>query len=287
MRSMKTAVAGLVVGLLCGLQQRANSQGSPVAHSPKKSPTTVNNAPIGPVKCTDPDSAQSCKSFKQLMEAHDKDLIAAVLGSQSVSGRHFAYVCFSPHNDAFRVVSFNEPPPKDYRPYTPSDDSTLTAFAWKQEAFAFETVNIQIINAQNKWFNDHQDYTLYSFRHVYVDSYEDGLLASSIGDFGKWSRDSYPKLTQNSSAAFQGAHYWLERFNADNNGTFSQVDDPSHGHISVDETSIYVHYSFTNRADDATDYMLMIRRSTGRFTQTFKPSKGEPLEDHGTCLVFK
>ena len=68
----------------------------------KSSPRVAKTIPT--IKCTDPDSMVACKSFKQLVDARDKDLQDSLTGDKDSRERHFAYVCLRPKYDVFKIV---------------------------------------------------------------------------------------------------------------------------------------------------------------------------------------
>jgi hypothetical protein len=258
--------------------------------SPKKSPSVaVRTVPT--IKCTDPDSMVACKSFKQLVDARDKDLMDSLTGDRDSQKRHFAYVCMRPKDDAFTVVEFDEPLPEEYRPYSPPDAATnVVTLLQENEAFPYKEGMpvMQHLDAQKKWFEDHDDFSLYEIGWIYVDSWQSGIATTYVSDFGKWRRP-LPQGHNHSDedATFESAHQWLTQFNEANANQLASADDREKPRIGVDDTSISVRYSFKNKNDDHTDYRLTIQRSTGRFTESFEATGIEPFEDSGTCMSFK
>jgi hypothetical protein len=274
--------------------QIASAQTKPGSTSPANQSSPLRDKAVPNVRCTDPDSQLACKSFKQLLDARDKDLLSAVLGDSDMGGKHYSYVCFHPKDDAFRIVEFYEPQPSGYRPYTASDSKEGTSLVMtfrKQSAFPYSEGKsaTQLWDIQSKWLEDHKDYLLYDFGATYVESFEAGNLALWREDFGKWSRkaDDQGRPERNGAASFDGAHYWLENTDAAHYDELAKGDDAKYAQVSLDESSIYVRYSFKNNGDSTTEYTLKIRRSTGRFTETFKSSLSDSFDSAGTCLIFK
>jgi len=255
----------------------------------KSSPRVAKTIPT--IKCTDPDSMVACKSFKQLVDARDKDLQDSLTGDKDSRERHFAYVCLRPKYDVFKIVEFDEPLPEEYRPYSTSDAAGKPVSSL-QEMLAFPHGEgkpvMQLMDAQEKWYEDHDDFSTYQFGSVYVESWETGILADYVSDFGKWRRPSPQGHTHsNEDATFESAHQWLAHFNEANANQLSAVNDQKHPRISVGDTAVYVRYSYKNKSNDDTEYTLNIQRSTGRFTESFVATGIEPFEDSGTCMSFK
>jgi len=135
------------------------------------------------------------------------------------------------------------------------------------------------------WVHEHEDDLVYNTGDAELYLYQQGILANFVTDFGKWSRPA--RLATGGHPSFEGAYSWLETLNLKNGGKFAGEDDPKHGHISIDPSRIYVHYSYENSNNSSTDYTLIIQRSTRRFTETFDPAGGQSFEDSGTCRAFK
>ena len=255
----------------------------------KKSPSVaVRTVPT--IKCTDPDSMVSCKSFKQLVDARDKDLMDSLTGDKESKQKHFAYVCLRPKDDEFEIVDFNEPPPGDFRPYMPPDGAASAgATVFELQAFPYGAKSVvKVIDAQKKWYEDHDDFSVYQVGSVYLESWEKGIETGSVSDFGKWRLPSPQSHSRSDEdASFESAHHWLAVFNKGNADQLAAADDRERPRILVDDTSVYAHYSYKNGNNDYTDYTLTIQRSTGRFRESFEATGAEPFEDSGTCMSFK
>jgi hypothetical protein len=63
-------------------------------------PPTKPKAPT--ITCSDTATLKTCTSFKQLVEAHDKDILETISSGTS-------YVCFRPTDDAFLLLHFEMP----------------------------------------------------------------------------------------------------------------------------------------------------------------------------------
>jgi hypothetical protein len=292
MHKRRASVFSIVALLSLGLTaSAAMSQTKPnTTGTPKKSPAVAVRT-VPPIKCTDLDSMVACKSFKQLVDARDKDLMDSLTGDKESKQRHFAYVCLRPKDDVFEVVEFDEPPHEDFRPYVPPDGSGslgATLFELKALPYGEGKPVAKVMDAQKKWYEDHDEFSLYQVGSVYAESWEKGIETAYVSDFGKW-RLPLPQSHSRSveDASFESAHHWLAVFNEANANQFGAVDDRESPRIFMDDTSVYVHYSYKNRNGDYTDYTLNIQRSTGRFTESFEATGTEPFEDSGTCMSFK
>jgi hypothetical protein len=286
--SILSIVALLSIGLAA---TAAVSQTKPATTSPAKKSSPVVAKTIPKIRCTDPDSMAACKSFKQLVDARDKGLLDSLIGSKDSRERHFAYVCPRPKDDVFKVVEFDEPLPEEFRPYSPPD-AAKNPVSSLQELRAFPYGEgkpvMQLIDAQKKWYEDHDDFSVYDFGVVYVDSWERGILVDYVSDSGKWQRPLPQGHTRpNEDATFESAHQWLTHFNHANDDKLLSADERERPRISVGDTEIYVRYSFKNKNDDYTEYTLSIQRSTGRFTESFAATGLDPFEDSGICMIFK
>lgn len=266
-------------------------QSKPGTTNPAKKSSPAATKTIPPIKCTDPDSMVACRSFKQLVDARDKGLLDSLTGDNDTRERHFAYVCLWPKLDTFKIVEFYEPPSGDFHPYSPPDETKdLLVLADGQSAFPYDKGEpvMLLMDARKKWFNDHDDLSVYEFGWVYVDSWENGTLADYVSDYGKWKRPlPQAQSRPNGDATFESAHEWLSHFNSENDDKMAAIDDKERPRIIVGDTSIYVHYSYKNKSNKYTDYTLTIQRSTGRFTESFIAPGLDPIDDFGTCMKFK
>jgi len=257
---------------------------------PKKSPSAAART-VPAIKCTEPDSLVACKSFKQLVDARDKDLIDSLTGDKESKQRHFAYSCLRPKDDAFEVIEFDEPLREDFRPYSPPEGAgSLGASLFEAEALPYGEGKpaSKVIDAQKKWYEDHDEFSVYQVGAVYLESWENGIATASLSDFGKWRLPlSQGHSRSDEQAYFESAHHWLAAFNEANANQFAAVDDRERLRISVSDTAIYVHYSFKNKNNDYTDYTLTVQRSTGRFIESFAAPGSEAFDDSGTCVSFK
>ena len=256
----------------------------------KKSPSVAART-LPTIKCTDPDSMVACKSFKQLVDARDKDLLDSLTGDKESKQRHFAYACLRPKDDAFEVIEFDEPLPAQYRPHSSLDyGNNLVSTLQKLRAFPYieGKPNTHLIEAQSKWYEDHDDFYVYDFGAVEVDSWRNGILSDYISDSGKWRKlAAQGNSSSNEDATFESAHQWLADFDEASANQLASADDREKPRISVDDTSIAVRYSFKNQNNDYTDYRLNIQRSTGRFIESFETTGIEPFENSGICMMFK
>ncbi|MGA2876728.1 MAG: hypothetical protein ABSE82_14485, partial [Nitrososphaerales archaeon] len=254
------------------LSTTTNSQTKPSATRSPKKLTSVAAKAIPTIKCIDLESMVACKSFKQLVDARDKGLLDSLTGGKDSRKRHFAYVCLRPKDDAFKIVEFDAPLPEEYRSYSPQDAArSFTVLLQENEAFPYKEGMpvMQHLDAQKKWYEDHDDIFQYGFGNIYMESWEQGILANYVSDSGKWRRPlSQGSKYSDEDVYFESAHQWLAKFNEANANQLSAVDEREYPRITVGDTSIYLRYSFKNKNNDYTDYTLNIQRSTGRFTES-------------------
>ncbi len=274
--------------------------------SPKRPPgNTARTIPV--IKCVDRDTAAACKSFKQLLDAGDKALIAQVLGTP-VFKRHAAYVCFRPNDDYFSVVSVDIPEPKAFGRKLDTDeeiahyanDSVPTNATMRElmersrkadENSAFADVSDPPAVSQDtkdKWYKDHSKDFVYSIGEVGDYRYQNGINMGPVDDWGEWTMLASNKNSNQPDPPtwFIGGYAWIERFNRQNGNVAARDDDPEHGHVSVDLSSVNVKYKYKNGSGDMTEYTLHINRLTGRFVEDFNsPSVSD--QTSGTCMIFK
>ncbi|MGC1462286.1 MAG: hypothetical protein WA802_08800 [Terracidiphilus sp.] len=277
----------LAIGLLSlGLTTvAATAQTKPnTASSAEKSPPVVARE-IPNIKCTDPNTMTACKSFKQLVEARDKDILKALFGEKGHGETHYSYICPETNKDHFIAVYFDLPQPKTFERYWTSSltsidrgPNILTAFDEKLPADSA---------IANKWYDDHSDDKLYAFEFVSKETYDKGVLTEWLLDFGRWSMPDVSELQDNRGLSYEGAWAWLENQARRGDNSAASADDPEQPHIELDPASVFVYYSFVSQLDTLTGYTLQIQRSTGRFTETYRPAKMLPTESSGTCMVFK
>jgi hypothetical protein len=116
----------------------------------------------------------------------------------------------------------------------------------------------------------------------------------SDDDSGEIDGSGWPAgLTEYRDGVFYAAHvgfdYWHRRMPGAAPTFHSETTEgPFKGlTITVDENEVSVDYPFDNQIGGTTQYSLIIRRSTGRFIETFT-SKNAPVTTHtGTCLVYR
>lgn len=182
------------------------------------------NPKVPTVNCTDAQTSKACGSFKQLLNAHDKDV-------QDILSSPTSYVCFRPKDDAF-LVFHSEAPGKEG--WQNSDDGG-EAPIWKSTVTLIE--------------------------------YRDGVFYSS-----KISRDYWRRFSPTDAPIFHSET---------KDGRLAGLT------ISIDATEIYVDYPFKNQNGGTTQYSLTIRRSTGRFVETFAGDGTSPTTDSGSCIIYR
>jgi hypothetical protein len=86
-----------------------------------------------------------------------------------------------------------------------------------------------------------------------------------------------------------GIGYWY-RFGPGKEPTFKSEPDErlkETAAVFMDDTEIFVDHPFKNQNGGTTQYSLTIRRSTGRFVETFA-GENAPITTHsGTCLIYR
>ena len=283
---------------------------SPATTLSKKPVATATRA-IPAIKCVNKDTAAACKSFKELIDARDKGLLAQVL-STSIFRLHTSYVCLRPNDDFFSVVNVTIPEPKSYFNTMIETDRLLAVFAGdslptnasvratleesnenskkndeKQEFMDFSDPPAVSQYTKDKWYQDHSKEFVYSPGFVADYIYQNGIMGS-IDDWGEWSMLASSKNGKQNDPPtwFLGGYAWIERYNSQHADESIKDDDPKHGHISVDTSSIYIHYKYENQAGDMVDYTMLINRLTGRFVESFNNPYGSD-RDSGTCMIFK
>jgi hypothetical protein len=272
---------------------------------PQKPADTARNVPA--IKCVDRDTAAACKSLKELVDARDKGLLAQVLGTPEVR-RHISYVCLRPNADFFSVVNFTIPEPRVYGRKLDTDEeiaryaddsvSTNASMREMMERSRKAEENAEFMDfsdppavsqyTKDKWYQDHSKELVYSPGLVLDFTYQDGINMGPVEDWGEWSMAASSRNGEQSDPPtwFLGGYAWIERFNSQHGDQSAKDDDPEHGHISVDMSSIRVHYKYGNPSGDMVDYTMQINRLTGRFVESFKYSNSSD-RDSGTCMIFK
>ena len=282
-------ILALVTVFTFSLHASAQSSKAATKRIPKKT-SSSRQREIPTIKCDDPDSMTACKSFRQLVEAKDKDVLEAIVGKKSFfEDKHIAYVCFAPRIgelqvDRFRIIYFDQPSTQHFFKHPkPSQDSPYGGF-YSMVPFLNASHAPESIEVLTTWFEDYSDFYLYSPGQVDELSYQNGVLSNLEFDSGNWSRalDS-----TNLSSTFEGAHYWLADYDSKNNDRFSKYDEAKSAHIAVGGSMIDVFYDFENASEETTHYRLEIQRSTGRFTQSFSTGGIQAPQESGTCNIFK
>jgi hypothetical protein len=109
-----------------------------------------------------------------------------------------------------------------------------------------------------------------------------------VDDFGEWTMLASGKDGRQNDPPtwFLGGYAWIAKFNRQNGDVSARDDDPEHGHISVDLSSVNVQYKYKNGSGDMTEYTMQINRFTGRFVEEFRaPDVSD--QTSGTCMIFK
>jgi hypothetical protein len=236
------------------------------------------------IKCDEPASTLACRSFKQLLTARDEDLLDAIYGRYGAGENHISYACLRPGDDTFVVVEFNRPRSSRYYQGSLAVKLSLTYGVFGSGG------KLQVSeSAEQLWMDSLDEHHSYATGGAALYLYQNGIATALIRDPGIWSTfGSCDSLnTPCDGATYEGGYFWIEQFNKENGNKLAADDKPEHGHINIDESRLYVHYSYANKNDTTTDYSLIIQSSTGRFTETFEESGGKRSEDSGTCKVFR
>lgn len=185
---------------------------------PKK-PTTPS------VNCSAAQTSKACSAFKQLLEAHDTDILHAVMSPTS-------YVCFRPIEVAFLIIHV-EPP---------------SAYGWRKDGS--NVGQTQEITSS-----------------VSLTEYRDGVFYTMKDGRGYWRRFSPDEDPMFHSESTEGMFKGLK--------------------ISILGAEIFIDYPFENQAGGTTQYSLTLRRSTGRFIETFAGENAPTTTHSGACLIYR
>ncbi|MGA3016014.1 MAG: hypothetical protein ABSF62_02765 [Bryobacteraceae bacterium] len=196
-----------------------------VAQAQQKA-TAKPQPPIKPkasgVNCSEAQIEKACSSFKQLAEAHDKDILESLEPP--------SYVCFRPNEDAFLIFHVDAP----------------NTWTWKK--------------------SDDEDGQIQTSRAT-LTTYRGGLLDVAKAGLGYWRRSWSGQEPYFDSESTEGIFKGLK--------------------ITILPTQVFVEYPFQNQNGGTTQYSLTIRRSTGRFTETFAVNDTPSTTNSGTCLVLR
>ncbi len=196
-----------------------------VIHAQQKTaqqPQSPPRAKLPTVDCSEAQTSKACNSFKQLFEAHDKDILDRLSSPTT-------YVCFRPKEDVFLIFHVTEPTPND----------------WERAEHSRETQKAAAVFAE--------------FRNGvnYHDTFAPGV--------------------------------WIRMNSFDKDPFFKFPDQYAHDRESVfiDPAEITIDYPFDDQHGGTTQYSLVIRRSTGRFLETFAVKTTASSTNSGTCLMYK
>jgi hypothetical protein len=176
------------------------------------------------VNCSDVQTSKACGSFKQLLDAHDKDVIELLSLPTS-------YVCFRPNEDSFLILEHKDP---------------LSPYEWR-------SLDDGVGEIQQSTTN--------------LIEYRDGVETSA-----KYVRRYWYRYSTTAKPLFRP----------------EKTDDIYEGlKLNIDDSEISIDFPFKNQNGGTTEYSLVIRRSTGRFVETFS-AEGTPNTTHsGTCLIYR
>jgi hypothetical protein len=188
--------------------------------SAQKPPTPGSNTPV--VNCSEAQTSKACTSFKQLLDAHDTEIVNSL-------AKKPAYVCFRPTEDAFLI--FNAEPPAKY--------------SWEKAAVGEKQATYL----------------------PQLEEYRNGVHYGYKFGRGFWRRhgDEQPRFESDEQTT--GRNKGLD--------------------IEIDGDEISIDYQSTNQHDGTTQYSLTIRRSTGRFIETFVADNTPTTTHSGTCLIYR
>lgn len=99
-----------------------------------------------------------------------------------------------------------------------------------------------------------------------LEEYRDGVLYTFSPGVGYWRRYSHDGEPTFYSESTEGPHKGLK--------------------IDIEATEISIDYPFKNQNGGTTQYSLTIRRSTGRFIETFSVEHTPSTTHSGTCLIY-
>ena len=257
-----------------------------VSTSPK--PIRKESKPV--IDCAAQSGRTACKSFKELVDAHDEGILQSLRGVESLSGsgHHIAYVCFDPKIDVFRIIQFDRPDASRYNSFAselPFGYRTCT------NPYPLSDKHWLSYDAVSLWLKDIDSFHSYACGGLSLDVYQDGVLWDIESESGRWSNvgKPHPGSAFEQWASFEGMRMWVKRWNEKNEQKLAAEDDPSHLHASVDSAQVSVEYAFENRAGETTNYNMVIQRSTLRFSETASASAHDSISmsDSGTCMVFR
>jgi hypothetical protein len=177
------------------------------------------------VNCSDAPTSKACGSFKQLLEAHDKDILDSISSPTS-------YVCFRPNEDVFLIFHVKDP----------------TEYFWLR------------LDDSSKGEKQYGSPVLAEFRN--------GLLYRTTNGIGYWFRSS-PTEKEPIFKSRPDENY--------NDGAT----------VIIAGTEISIDHTFKNQNGGTTQYSLTIRRSTGRFIETFASADTPGRTHSGTCLIYR
>ena len=196
-----------------------------VAHAQQKAaekprPPTKPQTPT--VNCSEAQTSKACSSFKQLLDAHDSDMLVTL--------SPVSYVCFRPIEDAFLVFHTDALSPYGWRP---PDDGVG---------------QIQESSANLLEYRDGIQYSAKSARRYWY----------------RYGPDDKPVFH---SETTEGRYKGLK--------------------IDIDDSELSIDFPFNNQIGGTTQYSLTIRRSTGRFIETYSSENTATTTHSGICLIYR
>jgi len=97
-----------------------------------------------------------------------------------------------------------------------------------------------------------------------LDEYTNGIFSRFIHGFGSWHRTTLEVFFRSSD---------------------EKINDGAS--VIIDDTEISIEQPFKNQNGGTTQYSLTIRRSTGRFIETFASENISTTTHSGTCLIYR
>ena len=248
---------------------------------------------VSSIKCSDPETSSACKSFKQLVTAKDKDFLSSLFGDAGIRTKHISYVCFRPKSDVFQLIDFDIPANARFMNLSDAGTSLLdmgfdNAFPGSLARLSSEHNLQAYLELRKYWEESGRGDFETSTGLVRIQTFTDGVSSYYGSEWGRWKRPGLhdDEKGTNGELLFEGGNFLIAKHNRDTEAKTTIPDNPELEHIGLTGADVFIQYSFENRNNEKTDYILSVRRSTGRFTETFKSQGVGTDSSSGICLIF-
>jgi hypothetical protein len=198
-------------------------------------------------------SAQSRKSFDEMVAAKDPDIVSTLNDVHNSP----AYACFSPDEDSFFVISYAAP------------KNLTNAFGWEPEK-----------DTTGQPVDGYATQRAQMIYHKYKNGVDEAYRRAQF----TWTK-TFPYYEQKADQQHSVIAFAVgseQNEHKDNQTIYNHAFD-----VSITDTEISLFFAFENLNNATTEFSFTIRKSTKRFVETYHIKDSKSTDDityTGSCL---